>query len=251
MSCHWRKRPLARTRSFSPTMSRRLILIRHGQTTYNASGRMQGHLDTELSDVGYEQARAAARLLRDQGVVKIVASDLQRARETARVVAESLGLDFSTDPRLRETNLGQWQGKSSAEVDAEFPGARAIWRHDPTWAPPEGESRVDVARRARPVIDELMQEFSGWDDGAVLIVAHGGAISALTCHLLGLDHGQYGILSGLKNTHWSQLTARPDFNPETPVTSLEFTPETVASAQWYFDGWNMGGEVTGDGGADT
>ena len=150
MSCHWRKRPLARTRSFNPTMSRRLILIRHGQTTYNASGRMQGHLDTELSDVGYEQARAAARLLRDQDVVKIVASDLQRARETARVVAESLGLDFSTDPRLRETNLGQWQGKSSAEVDAEFPGARAIWRHDPPWAPPEGESRVDVARRAGP-----------------------------------------------------------------------------------------------------
>ena len=65
-------------------MSRRLILIRHGQTTYNATGRMQGHLDTELSELGYEQARAAARLLQDQGVSKIVASDLLRARETAR-----------------------------------------------------------------------------------------------------------------------------------------------------------------------
>ena len=231
-------------------MSRRLILIRHGQTTYNATGRMQGHLDTELSELGYEQARAAARLLQDQGVSKIVASDLIRARETARVVAETLGMDFTTDARLRETHLGQWQGRTSAEVDAEFPGARAIWRHDPTWAPPEGESRVDVAERARPVIDELMEDFAGWDAGPVLIVAHGGAISALTCHLLGLDHAQYGILSGLKNTHWSQLTARPDFNPEAPLSSLEFTPGNVGNARWYFDGWNMGGEVTGDGGAD-
>ena len=82
-------------------MSRRLILIRHGQTTYNATGRMQGHLDTELSELGYEQARAAARLLQDQGVSKIVASDLIRARETARVVAEALGVDFTTDARLR------------------------------------------------------------------------------------------------------------------------------------------------------
>ena len=64
-------------------MSRRLILIRHGQTTYNATGRMQGHLDTELSELGYEQARAAARLLQDQGVSKIVASDLIRARHLA------------------------------------------------------------------------------------------------------------------------------------------------------------------------
>ena len=231
-------------------MSRRLILIRHGQTTYNATGRMQGHLDTELSELGYEQARAAARLLQDQGVSKIVASDLLRARETARVVAEALGMDFTTDARLRETHLGQWQGRTSAEVDTEYPGARAIWRHDPTWAPPQGESRVDVAERARPVVDELMADFGGWDQGPVLIVAHGGAISALTCHLLGLDHAQYGILSGLKNTHWSQLTARPDFNPETPLSSLEFTPDNVGSAQWYFDGWNMGGEVTGDGGAD-
>ena len=75
-------------------MSRRLILIRHGQTTYNATGRMQGHLDTELSELGYEQARAAGRLLQDQGVSKIVASDLLRARETARVVAEALGVDY-------------------------------------------------------------------------------------------------------------------------------------------------------------
>jgi len=127
--------------------------------------------------------------------------------------------------------------------------------YDKTEAPVNG-AKVQLDRKTGNVAVMLPEKDEegqgvGWDDGAVLIVAHGGAISALTCHLLGLDHGQYGILSGLKNTHWSQLTARPDFNPETPVNSLEFTPETVARAQWYFDGWNMGGEVTGDGGADT
>ncbi|QRP98273.1 histidine phosphatase family protein [Corynebacterium sp. FDAARGOS 1242] len=231
-------------------MTRRLLLIRHGQTTYNATGRMQGHLDTELSEVGLSQARAAADLLVDKQITAIVSSDLIRARDTAAVIGEKLGIKVDVDKRLRETHLGDWQGMTSAEVDEQYPGARAIWRHDPTWAPPQGESRVDVATRARPVIDELMRAHPEWDEGAVLVVAHGGAISALTCHLLGLDHHQYGILSGLKNTHWSQLTARPEFDASQPLSPLEFTPENVDRAQWYFDGWNMGGAVVGGAGAD-
>ena len=231
-------------------MTRRLLLIRHGQTTYNATGRMQGHLDTELSEVGYAQARAAAELLEDKEITAIVASDLIRARDTADVIGRQLGIEVSVDKRLRETHLGDWQGMTSAEVDEQYPGARALWRHDPTWAPPQGESRVGVARRARPVIDELMRDLPAWDEGAVLVVAHGGAISALTCHLLGLEHHQYGILSGLKNTHWSQLTARPEFDASQPLSPLEFTPDNVDRAQWYFDGWNMGGAVVGGAGAD-
>lgn len=231
-------------------MTRRLLLIRHGQTTYNATGRMQGHLDTELSEVGLSQARAAADLLVDKQITAIVSSDLIRARDTAAVIGEKLGIKVDVDKRLRETHLGDWQGMTSAEVDEQYPGARAIWRHDPTWAPPQGESCVDVATRARPVIDELMRAHPEWDEGAVLVVAHGGAISALTCHLLGLDHHQYGILSGLKNTHWSQLTARPEFDASQPLSPLEFTPENVDRAQWYFDGWNMGGAVVGGAGAD-
>ncbi|WP_347307555.1 histidine phosphatase family protein [Corynebacterium sp. SA-MJD20WY100] len=231
-------------------MSRRLILIRHGQTTYNATGRMQGHLDTELSELGYTQAEAAARLLADKGITRILASDLRRAAETARVIGEALGVPVLSDARLRETNLGDWQGRRSVDIDEEFPGARALWRHDPTWAPPGGESRVDVARRARPVIDELMESYPEWNDHAVLIVAHGGAISALTCQLLGLEVAQFGMLSGLKNTHWSQLTARPRFDPEAPLAPACFTETNVAEATWYFDGWNMGARVSGDGGAD-
>lgn len=228
-------------------MSRRLILIRHGQTHYNATRRMQGQLDTELSDVGREQARVAAGKLTDAGIRRIVSSDLSRARDTAELMAQELGLPVSVDDRLRETHLGQWQAQTHQEVDAALPGARATWRHDATWAPPGGESRVEVARRARPVVEELMASYTGWDGGAVLFVAHGGAISALTSSMLELDVSMYPMFSGLKNTRWAQLTARPRYQPgnhdahdEVESPSVQFTPGTIGDAQWYLDGWNMG-----------
>lgn len=230
-------------------MTRRLILMRHGETLYNATRRMQGQMDTDLSDVGWEQAKNAAEFLVGQGVGKIVSSDLKRAHDTASVVAEKLGLEVGVDKRLRETHLGQWQGKNHEEVDSVHPGARALWRHDASWAPPEGESRIEVAQRSREVIDELMHSFAEWDDSALLVVAHGGTIAALTSHLLGFAHEQYPIFSGLKNTRWAQLTARPRYYPGSPdadgegdpvIPQARFTPETVGDAQWYLDGWNMG-----------
>lgn len=239
-------------------MTRRLILIRHGQTDYNATRRMQGQLDTHLSDLGREQAARAGQALAGEPITRIISSDLTRAHDTALIIAEQLGLDVHRDERLRETHLGEWQSRTSAEVDEELPGARAAWRHDATWAPPGGESRVQVADRARPVIEELMRDYDEWDSHAVLIVAHGGTISALTSSLLGLEVGMYPILSGLKNTRRSELTARPRYQPGsrdalddvshgvesgnggTQTRAPRFTPETVGDAQWYLDGWNMG-----------
>lgn len=239
-------------------MTRRLVLIRHGQTDYNATRRMQGQLDTDLSELGREQARLAGEQLGDLGITRILSSDLSRAFDTATIIGEQLGVDVEKDSRLRETHLGGWQGKSSAEVDQELPGARAKWRHDATWAPPGGESRLDVADRARPVIDELMDDYDEWDGNTVLIVAHGGTISALTSNLLGLEASMYPMLSGLKNTFRSQLTARPRYTPgsrdalddfQIRANSINgaqkaptpaFTPDTVGDAQWYLDGWNMG-----------
>ena len=157
-------------------MTRKLIMLRHGQTEYNASGRMQGQMDTKLSDVGIRQAEAVARYMKGVNIGYVVSSDLSRAAETARIVASSRGLPVHLDPRLRETNLGDWQGQSREDVDRDYPGARAQWRHNALWAPPGGESRIEVARRARDVINELMLAHPGWDDGAVLLVAHGGPL---------------------------------------------------------------------------
>lgn len=222
-------------------MNRPLYLVRHGETTYNASGRMQGQLDTELSERGHAQARQAAELLADVHITRIVASDLNRAATTAGYIAERLGLEVTTDSRLRETHLGDWQGMARSEVDAQYPGSRAQWRNDATWTPPGGESRVDVCRRIRPVVDELMEEYSEWDDGGVLLVAHNGAISALACALLDLEVGQFPMLSSLKNTHWAKLVARPAFDPAADRRAPRFADAADArSAQWFLEGWNMG-----------
>ena len=210
-------------------MNRRLIMMRHGQTTYNAGRRMQGQLDTKLSSEGLSQARTAANWVVGMGITKIISSDLSRARTTAEIIGEKLGLDVELDPRLRETHLGAWQGLTHQEVDESFVGARAAWRHDPAWAPPEGESRLDVAERARPVVDKLMCD-ADWDDSAVLLVAHGGTISALTSNLLGLEHSQYPLLKGLNNTHTAQLSARPRLGGD----------GSWDDAQWYLEAWNQG-----------
>ena len=216
-------------------MTRRLIMLRHGQTDYNATRRMQGHLNTKLSPVGFEQAAAAADFLTNKNIIKIVSSDLDRAFDTATVIGQRLNLPVEKDERLRETHLGLWQSRSHDEVDQLYPGMRALWRHDATWAPPGGESRVEVARRARPLAD--------WDSATVLLVAHGGIISALTSNLLELQVRQYPLFSGLGNACGSQLTARPRWSAaedREQLTPPEFSPATVADAQWYLDGWNIG-----------
>ena len=208
-------------------MHRRLILLRHGETEYNATRRMQGQLDTNLSERGIAQAHTAAKELRDLGIKKIISSDLTRARDTAGVVGDDLGVAVVVDKRLRETHLGQWQGKTHDEVDTEHDGARAVWRSDPTWAPPEGESRIDVAQRSRAVVDELLDTYDEWGNSAVLLVAHGGTIAALTASLLGLEVAQYPLFKGLGNANTSRLVAMPRV-------------DDPAQTQWYLEAWNRG-----------
>ena len=131
---------------------RRLVMLRHGQTEYNAGNRMQGQLDTDLSDLGRDQAVAAAEVLAKRQPLLIVSSDLRRALDTAESLGERSGLPVEVDARLRETHLGDWQGMTHIEVDAAAPGARIAWRNDATWAPHGGESRVDVAARGMPLV---------------------------------------------------------------------------------------------------
>ena len=213
---------------------RRLLLIRHGQTEYNLAGRMQGQLDTPLSGTGRSEAALVAEGLADWPIGTVISSDLERAVDTAREVAGTLNLPVATDPRLRETDLGEWSGRAHEDVDSSFPGARSHWRLNPTWAPPGGETRLQVSARASEVVDELMAT-DAWDAGAVMLVAHGGTISALTCRLLDIPVEHYPMFGGLGNTRWSQLVARP---------GDRWTPESGepwwATARWFLEGWNVG-----------
>ena len=136
-------------------------MLRHGQTEYNAGSRMQGQLDTELSDLGRDQAVAAAEVLAKRQPLVIVSSDLRRALDTAVALGERSGLPVLVDTRLRETHLGDWQGMTHLEVDAAAPGARLAWRDErpvgaARWREPGRRRRTQHAaggrtgRRRRP-----------------------------------------------------------------------------------------------------
>lgn len=191
---------------------RRLILLRHGQTDYNVDGRMQGHIDSHLTDAGHEQAAEAAPVLASLAPDRLVSSDLRRAVDTAEVVGAACGLPVKFDARLRETHLGLWQGRTVAEIERDYPGAIATWRSDPAWAPPEGESRIDVVARSRPVVDELDAEFADSDgvSETVLLVAHGGLIAGLVTGLLDLPPSAWPSFGGLGNCRWAVLARRDD-----------------------------------------
>lgn len=190
---------------------RRIVLLRHGQTDYNAAGRMQGHLDSHLTDEGRAQAAEVAPVLGAMAFERIVSSDLSRAADTAAVIAEIAGLPVKFDARLRETHLGEWQGRNVAEVEIHYPGAIADWRSDPRWTPPGGESRVDVVERSMPVIDELDEEFADVSgEQSVLVVAHGGMIGGLVSGLLRLPEPVWPIIGGLGNCKWAVVARRSD-----------------------------------------
>jgi probable phosphoglycerate mutase len=217
---------------------RRLVLLRHGQTEYNAGSRMQGQLDTDLSDLGRMQAVAAAEVLAKRQPLLIVSSDLRRALDTALALSERAGLPVSVDTRLRETHLGDWQGMTHLEVDAVAPGARLAWRDDARWAPHGGESRIDVAERSLPVVADLVAGQAEWGvdeaDRPVVLVAHGGLIAALTAALLRLPVDNWPILGGMGNASWVQLSGHSE-------------PDAGADdVRWRLDVWNASAQVAND-----
>ena len=210
---------------------RRLILLRHGQTEWNATDRMQGQLDTELTELGRTQAKEAARELSTTHPLRIVTSDLRRAVDTATVLGEHTGVAVESDERLRETYLGDWQGLTHLDVDSGYPGARIAWRTDATMAPPNGENRLDVARRARPLVDELLESLGDeWLARPVIFVAHGGLIAALTASLLDLPVDRWSVLGGLGNASWVQLAAHGQ----------------LGALSWRLDVWNSSARVAPD-----
>ncbi len=223
---------------------RRLVMLRHGQTEYNAGSRMQGQLDTELSELGRDQAVAAAELLAKRQPLLIVSSDLRRALDTAVVLGERSGLPVLVDTRLRETHLGDWQGMTHLEVDAMAPGARLAWRDDARWAPHGGESRVDVAARSMPLVAELVAEQTEWGrewgidepERPVILVAHGGLIAALTAALLGLPVDNWPVLGGMGNASWVQLSGHTRLGCRTPAGRI----------RWRLDVWNASAQVAND-----
>lgn len=163
---------------------RRILLARHGETAWNALGKLQGHTDIALNDVGRDQARALAASFRDAGITAIWTSDLSRARETGEIIADLLGLAAPTvDPELRERQFGVFEGLTRHECAAQHPEAWQLWLAQ-TGTPPGGESRGDAAARLGRALRRIAAT-AATEGGPALTVSHGAVMRLYLIDLLG------------------------------------------------------------------
>jgi broad specificity phosphatase PhoE len=163
----------------------RILLVRHGQSVWNADGRWQGQADPPLSELGEQQAVAAAGGI---GLVDaIYTSDLTRARHTAELVAAQLGFDVAVDARLRERDAGDWEGRTRAEIDEGWPGFLDSGRR------PDGyEPDASVLARALAALTAIAVSH----EGDVLVITHGGVVRTVERHLGGDADGLIPNLGG-------------------------------------------------------
>jgi broad specificity phosphatase PhoE len=176
------------------------VLLRHGQTIWNAQDRFQGHSDIPLDETGVAQAQRAAGMLAALRPDAIVSSDLSRAVSTAQPLARLTGLVITLDKDLRERSGGLWEGLLGHEIRERWPAEHAVWN------PPEGESRAAVAER---VTGALKRTADGLPAGGLaVVVSHGAALRLGIQQVLGLPTDSSGVLGPLSNCSWSVLGQR-------------------------------------------
>jgi broad specificity phosphatase PhoE len=157
-----------------------LLCVRHGLTEWNASFRWQGRADIALTDEGVQQARRGAASLKnyEPGFDILVCSPLQRARHTAEIIGEQIGLPISVvDERWAERDIGEWSGHTTAEIEAKWPGMLNAWRNDGVEQLPGGEHESHMTQRTTQALEELLQTLNG---RRALVVAHGGVLHTLS-----------------------------------------------------------------------
>ena len=155
----------------------RLLLIRHGETDWNATQRIQGHTDIPLNATGQRQAARMAQALAHEELAAVYSSDLQRAAATAAPLAQAAGLPVVHDAALRERHFGAFEGASFREIEQRWPDDARRWRQrDPAFAPGGGESLLQFYDR---VVAATLRLAAGHPGQAIALVAHGGVLDCL------------------------------------------------------------------------
>ena len=171
-----------------------------------------------LDEVGFEQARRAARVLAGLVPTAIVSSDSVRAVDTAAALVELTGIVPVYDSRLRETHLGAWEGLTDVQVRQQFPDEWIAWHRDePDLRAGGGETRAEVAERVCAAIDDALKAHDN-PNATLVVVSHGAALRVGMARLMGLTQKHWPALGGFANCAWSVLT-----EPDDPTTG-----ETVA-----------------------
>lgn len=203
-----------RDRTFAPS---RLLLVRHGESTWNATRRIQGQHDPPLSERGLDQARELAERLAGHRLAGFYCSDLARTRQTADEIAAAVGVDPVPDKGLREIALGDWEGKTRAELMADSPELWEAWAREPSWdLVPGGEGAQPFADRVTRTLRQIRERNP---HGDVLCVTHGGVIQVAILDVVGRSsHGIFPFL--IENC---SLTVIQSANGRTLVTTVNDT----------------------------
>lgn len=155
-------------------------LVRHGQTAFNAEGRIQGWLDVPLDATGQIQAQRVAQRFSEKSIQAIYSSPLLRAADTARAIAQACRLDVIFDERLREYHMGDWTGLTAEEIRVAAP---AVHLDDPELTIPNGESAQHMHERVASFLRDMIARHAG---ETVILVSHGGTLGAMIGTMLGL-----------------------------------------------------------------
>lgn len=180
----------------------RLILVRHGETEWNAAGRFQGHLDSPLTPQGVRSAAYLATRLKLISFTALYSSDLGRARQTAAIIARGTGHEVKIDPRLRERALGIFQSIDRSEISSRFPSEWHLYRNGGCdYAVPDGES---LAERFKVNLLALTEIAQSHPSQTVVAVTHGGVLSGMFRYVAGLPLDARRTFS-LKNTSYNSF----------------------------------------------
>lgn len=207
-------------------MTTTILLIRHGQTDWNAAGRWQGHADIPLNEVGRRQARRLADRLSRWPITAMYSSDLKRAAETAHILADILGLQPVYDPVWRERHGGAFEGLTGAEIKRAHPEAWDRLSQGIT-DPPGGESPEQLHERVTKAFERLLERHAG---EMVSVVSHGGALRTVIGHVLKLPPRPNPRLQLDGNTGLTVVEVRPDRPPL--LVRLNDVAHLEAAGKW-------------------
>lgn len=168
----------------------RIILVRHGETTWNIEGRFQGQIDTPLSERGLKQGQLLAKGLENIPIDLCIASPLSRAYDTCKFCADLHNLPVATDERLLEINHGSWEGVLAPDIAKNYPELLEQWHTAPhlVTMPEGGESLEDVRSRARAAFDEYVAKYP---DKTILVAAHDAVNKAIICDIMGMGQEHF------------------------------------------------------------
>jgi 2,3-bisphosphoglycerate-dependent phosphoglycerate mutase len=188
----------------------RLIIVRHAQTVWNASGKIQGQADPPLSESGRAQCQAVAERLATASIQAIFSSDLVRARETAAAIAlRHPGLEARLDPDLREIDLGEWEGADRKSLKRSWPDLYAAWRVRPSWdLVPGGEASAAFKARVMGAVGRAAAAVA--PDETVAVVTHIGVVRTLLSTMVGAAAGELRWPWAIDNTGVTVVEGSPD-----------------------------------------